>query len=340
MFRKRTARKGSSVIAALIVLCAVLIYAFAEWGGVMPAPEHASAAPALPRYDGPVERVTMPAAGAPVRLMTMNACNYFVPDDVQRSNFTVKFKPIEAREALADLVAQAKADILGLSEMGGEKAVEDLQRRLKRRGIDLPYCVMVMRKGEDRGLALLSKYPIEANNSVENMPLNASGDERAGMMLRGILDVTVKVPDGRMFRLMGVHLKSRVRRSSNADTDEVRRKEAYAVRDYLNGVMNAQEGMPLLLYGDFNDGPGNHSVKIIGGAYGTPQYMTRLKPKDSRGETWTFYYDDDDIYYVFDLIMVNDLLKKRLGRKSQRVILDSPAAKKAGDHRGIWLELM
>ncbi len=339
MLKKRPTRKGSSVLAALIVLCAVLIYAFTEWGGANPTPEHSPATPALPHRVGAVEQVNIPAAGEPVRMMTMNACNYFVSDEVKRSNFTVKPKPDEAREALAELVALSQAEILGLAEMGGEKAVEDLQIRLKKRGIDLPYRVLVMRKGEERGLALLSKYPIVANNSVENMPINDPHAKRTTMMLRGILDATVKVPDGRMFRLLGVHLKSRVRRSSNADTEEVRRKEAYALRDYLNGIMNSQVGMPLLLYGDFNDGPGNSSVKIIGGAHGSPQYMTRLKPKDSRGESWTFYYDDDDIYYVFDLIMVNDVLKKRLGRKSQRVILDSPQAEKAGDHRGIWLEL-
>ena len=49
----------------------------------------------------------------------MNAGNYFVPEDPRRSNFQVKYKPVEAREAVAELVRQSGAEIVGLCEMGG-----------------------------------------------------------------------------------------------------------------------------------------------------------------------------------------------------------------------------
>ncbi len=327
-------------MAAVIVLAGVLSYAWFVWGGSSSSPEITPDAPVAQRMaTGTVDQVSIPAKGAPVRLMTMNACNYFVPEEVKRSNFTVKHKPIEAREALADLIVQSRAEIVGLSEMGGPAAVADLNARLKRRGVTLPHCVTVMRDGEERGLALLSKYPIIADCSVKNVPLDAPVSRVRAMMLRGILDATVKIPDGRMFRLLGVHLKSRVRQS-NFSTEEVRRREAYALREYLNGIMNAQQGMPILLYGDFNDGPGDYAVRIIGGAFQTPHRLTRIKPTDSRGESWTFHFKDDDVYYAFDLIFVNEVLKKRLGRKSKRVVIDSPMASKAGDHRGIWLELL
>ncbi len=327
-------------MAAIIVLGAVLTYAWLVWGGTTSSPQTQPATSVAPRtVNGVVEQVSIPAKGAPVRLMTMNACNYFVPEEVKRSNFTVKHKPIEAREALADLIVQSRAEIVGLSEMGGAAAVADLSARLKRRGVHFPHCVMVMRDGEERGLALLSRYPIVADCSVKNVPLDDPVSRGRAMMLRGILDATVRIPDGRMFRLLGVHLKSRVRRSE-LSTEEVRRREAYALREYLNGIMNAQQGMPILLYGDFNDGPGDYAVRIIGGAFQSPHRLTRIKPTDSRGESWTFHFKDDDVYYAFDLIFVNDVLKKRLGRKSKRVVIDSPVAQKAGDHRGIWLELL
>lgn len=110
--------------------------------------------------------------GEPVRLFTINAGNYFVPEDPRRSNFQVKYKPVEAREAVAELIRQSGAEIVGLSEMGGEAAVRDLQMRLKRKGVQLPHKVLVMRNGEDRGLALLSKYPIVDNRSVTDMPVS------------------------------------------------------------------------------------------------------------------------------------------------------------------------
>lgn len=100
--------------------------------------------------------------------------------------------------------------------MGGEAAVNDLQMRLKRKGVQLPHKVLVMRDGEDRGLALLSKYPIVSNRSVTDMPVSGE-PKRRKTMLRGILDATVKMPDSRQFRLIGVHLKSRLSRDGSAE---------------------------------------------------------------------------------------------------------------------------
>lgn len=56
------------------------------------------------------------------------------------------------------------------------------------------------------------------------------------------------MPDGRLFRLVGIHLKSRLSRDGSAE--DTRRREAYALRDYLNEALASQDGMPLLLYGD------------------------------------------------------------------------------------------
>ena len=202
----------------------------------------------------------------------MNAGNYFVPEDPRRSNFQVKYKPVEAREAVAELVRQSGAEIVGLCEMGGEAAVRDLQMRLKRKGLHLPYKVLVMRDGEDRGLALLSKYRIADDRSVADMPVSGEA-KRKKTMLRGILDTTVSMPDGRLFRLVGIHLKSRLSRDGSAE--DTRRREAYALRDYLNEALASQDGMPLLLYGDFNDGPSDSAVQVIQGPVKTESRLNR-----------------------------------------------------------------
>lgn len=335
MIRKTSKRKGSSVIAALVVLCAVLGYGLTEWKPLLDMPEAVPAQQREARQTVP-EKVEIPDKGEPVRMMTMNAGNYFVPEDPRRSNFQVKYKPIEAREALAELIRQSGAEIVGLCEMGGEAAVRDLQMRLKRKGVQLPHKVLVMRDGEDRGLALLSKYPIVDNRSVTDMPVSGE-TKRKKTMLRGILDTTVKTPDGRLFRLMGIHLKSRLSRDGSAE--DTRRREAYALRDYLNKAIASQDGMPLLLYGDFNDGPADSSVQVIQGPTKTEYRLNRLKPRDSRGETWTIYYEDGDTYHSFDHLFINNTLKKRLGRKPPMGILDSPPSRQASDHRGVWVEL-
>ncbi|PNC06307.1 endonuclease/exonuclease/phosphatase family protein [Akkermansia muciniphila] len=336
MIRKTSKRRGSSVIAALIVLCAVLGYGLTEWKPLLDMPEAVPAQPGEARQSSVPEKVEIPDKGDPVRMLAMNAGNYFVPEDPRRSNFQVKYKPIEAREALAELIRESGADMVGLCEMGGEAAVRDLQMRLKRKGVQLPHKVLVMRNGEDRGLALLSKYPVVGNRSVTDMPVSGES-KRKKTMLRGILDATVKTPDGRLFRLMGIHLKSRLSRDGSAE--DTRRREAYALRDYLNKAIASQDGMPLLLYGDFNDGPADSAVQVIQGPAKTEYRLNRLKPRDSRGETWTIYYEDGDTYHSFDHLFINNTLKKRLGRKPPMGILDSPPSRQASDHRGVWMEL-
>ena len=174
------------------------------------------------------------------------------------------------------------------------------------------------------------------NRSVTDMPVSGE-TKRKKTMLRGILDATVKTTDGRLFRLMGIHLKSRLSRDGSAE--DTRRREAYALRDYLNEAIASQDGMPLLLYGDFNDGPADSAVQVIQGPAKTEYRLNRLKPRDSRGETWTIYYEDGDTYHSFDHLFINNTLKKRLGRKPPMGILDSPPSRQASDHRGIWVEL-
>ena len=335
MIRKTSKRRGTSVIAALIALCAVVGYGLTEWA---PLDNEPQAVPARQREERQTvrEKVEIPDKGEPVRLLTMNAGNYFVPEDPRRSNFQIKYKPVEAREAVAELVRQSGAEIVGLCEMGGEAAVRDLQMRLKRKGVHLPYKVLVMRDGEDRGLALLSKYRIADDRSVTDMPVSGEA-KRKKTMLRGILDATVSMPDGRLFRLVGIHLKSRLSRDGSAE--DTRRREAYALRDYLNEALASQDGMPLLLYGDFNDGPSDSAVQVIQGPAKTEYRLNRLKPRDSRGETWTIYYEDGDTYHSFDHLFLNNTLKKRHGRKPPMGILDSPPSLQASDHRGVWVEL-
>ena len=72
----------------------------------------------------------------------------------------LKPKPKKEREAVADVIASAKPAIVGLVEIGGPVALQDLRERLAARHCEFPYFRVLPRKGEDRALALLSKYRI------------------------------------------------------------------------------------------------------------------------------------------------------------------------------------
>lgn len=271
----------------------------------------------------------MPETGAPVRFLMQNVQNYFVAGEQQRSRYTTKPKSEAAREALVCSMAAAAPDIIGLVEIGGPESLQDLRRRLEAAGLSYPYFRVLVRQGEDRALGILSRLPIVADASRANVPLSGQGKRT---MLRGLLDVTVRAEDGRLFRILGVHLKSRVG-DDPAAAKALRNKEAYTVARYVQTEMCRCPKMPLLVYGDFNDTPDEAAVKTLlqGGA------LTRLSPEDSRGEVWTHFYRQGYSYYAFDHIFLNKVLHKRL--KSHPTCGIAEQGEQASDHRALWCEL-
>lgn len=347
--RPRRKRRVTSVEGLLVLLTVAAIVFFSQVS--MPdedvssdastsetlteKPRHTAAetSSSLPNR-GAGEKVCIPKKGNPIRFTHLNASNYFVNKDPRRSTFERKEKPEHLRDAVADVLAASGAEVIGLCEVGGKFALADLKERLKKRGMDYPHGFVLEREGEERALAILSKYPVIDNDSRKNMPV-PEGNGKS--MLRGMLDVTVEVPDGRQFRLVGIHLKSKRDMTGTADT--IRRREAYAVRLALNDILASQDGMPLLVFGDFNDGPSEPAVQIIQGNRRGADGLTRLKPADSRGERWTHFYVGGEEYLSYDHLLMNRTLRTRLGRDYRSGIIDIPNADEASDHRAIWLEL-
>ncbi len=337
----RLLRRSDSLLGLLAFILAALILAYVGgWTeplrliqGEEPIPAE-SASEALEPH---VSDRHIPQAGAPVRFLMHNVANYFVAGEQQRSRYTIKPKPLKSREAVAELIASQKPDIVGLIEMGGPMALADLRERLAARGEHYPYYRVLIRQGEDRALTILSRHPIVQDNSRASVKLYGSQRRR---MLRGILDVTVRMKDGRLFRIMGAHLKSRVS-DDPAAANALRAKEAHTLAEHVHEAMRRQPNMPLLVYGDWNDGPADASIRILAQGLSTSSALSRLKPEDSRGEAWTHYYKGANEYYTFDQIYVNKVLEKRMGRKGkeQGGIVDSPAAADASDHRAVWCEL-
>ncbi len=277
----------------------------------------------------------LPEAGPPVRFLMYNVQNYFVAGEKSRSRYVNRAKSRKSREAVAAVIADKKPDIVGLIEIGGEKALEDLRGLLAKRDLVYPHVVLVAREGEDRALALLSRFPIVRNDSRADVPLYG---RRQRKMLRGILDATVQLEDGRMFRFVGAHLKSRMGDDAAA-AETLRAGEAATLAFYLHEHMQAMPGMPFLVFGDWNDGPDDASLRLLRRGIAERSALTRLLPRDSRGEEWTLFYKNARAYYVFDQIFVNAVTRKRRGSRSDCGIVDVAAAEDASDHRALWCEL-
>ena len=334
MLRALGQRPDGVLIMLVLILSALLML---HYGGATPG---VKVEPGQVLYHEPEETETepsgdIPKAGPPVRFLMYNVQNYFVPGEKSRSRYITRSKSVKSRNAVAEAIASASPEIVGLIEIGGEKSLSDLRERLSEHGLEYPYSYVLERRGEDRALAILSVHPIVKNNSVADRSLTGQKNRK---MLRGILDVTIELNDGRRFCIVGAHLKSRVAADAAA-AEHLRSREARTLAVYLNEKMKRNPKLPVVVYGDWNDGPSDFALGVLTRGIGKDSALTRLQPLDTRGHGWTIYYEEGKEYFVFDQIFVNNELRRRQGRRSKCGIVDCPATTLGSDHRPVWCEL-
>lgn len=345
----RRLSRTDSLLLVMVLLIAVLGRSY--WGGKGEVGQSAPAVVMLPAEEdtemraageAPAEEPGIPPVlpakkkGEPVRLLTYNVKNYFVAGEPQRSRYVLRPKPESARECVAEVIASAAPQVVGLVEIGGQQALADLQARLARRGVELPHAFVLERMGEDRALGILSRWPLVENHSQRDYGL--FGNHRR-KLLRGILDVTLRTDDGRQFRVMGAHLKSRVAENAEAAA-ALREQEAQTVYDYARRQQLLQPKVPLVIFGDWNDTPADPAVRVmVQGGKREATTLSRLSPRDSRGEEWTHYFRSGRQYYVFDQLFVNGVLRARIQPRKGCGVVDIPAAERASDHRALWVDL-
>lgn len=277
-------------------------------------------------------------ANAAVRFLMYNVHDYFVDKDPPRSQHSRHIKPKDQREAVASVIASAKPEIVGLVEIGGPAALDDLAERLAGRGLSYPHRKVLTRWREDRALGVLSMHPIVEDHSVADCKLVGRTNKP---MLRGILDVTVQHKrDNRRFRIMGVHLKSQVSDDPTA-SDALRAREALTLMEHIENAMKSDPQAPILVYGDWNDVPKSPALAVMTRRNEGQDALQRLSPKDDNGESWTIYYKENNVYNTFDQIYINSVLAKRLtGRKGKKGIIAQPAkGARPSDHRAVWCDL-
>jgi endonuclease/exonuclease/phosphatase family metal-dependent hydrolase len=262
-----------------------------------------------------------------------NVQNYLRMDRrVENKNLKNAPKPENEIEAVIKVLTTIKPDILGLVEMGDESMLEDLQKRLKAAGLDLPHREWLQAADEVRHVCLLSRFPIVARNSRGDISFDLNGKRER--FNRGILDVTVDVHPSYRLRLVGAHLKSR-RVIDEYDEAWMRAKEAWFLREHLVSILEADPQTNLLLFGDLNDTKNNYPIREIIGKRGTPHHMMDLWLRDSRNERWTHFWKTADEYARIDYIMVSPALVKEI-RFDKSGINDSPFWNDASDHRAIY----
>ena len=193
-------------------------------------------------------------------------------------------------------------DIIGVSEMGVEADLIDLQSRLKAAGLDLPHRAWVGAADEARHVAALSAYPFVSINHQTNLRYRM--DDREFDFNRGIFDATVQIKADYQLRLLGVHLKSK-REVREGDQALMRRNEAHLLRTHVDSILDNNRSEKILMYGDFNDTRNETPIKAVQGKYGTDNYMRDIQVADKDGFRWTYYWSYADIYSRFDFAFVS-----------------------------------
>jgi len=314
-----------------------------DWSGQSPPPAAPAPAPAKTTpVATPAPAVPEPAIseeealdGTHVRLVTYNVENWLTMDRyVKGKQVQGAPKPESERHAVTEAILSAKPDILGVSEIGDEKDVKDLQKHLADAGLTLPHFHLNRGADATRSLVILSRFPIGKTVAHENLSYQL-GAKKYGMQ-RGILDATIDTPAG-AFRFLGVHLKSK-REVEEGDQEEMRRQEAHLFRREIDSILESDPQARLVVYGDFNDTRQSPTVKTVHGPGNGPRSLNMIALKDSRGQYWTHYWDFQDVYTRIDYVLVSQALRRSVEWDMSKII-DNEAVAGASDHRPLLVIL-
>ncbi len=316
----------------------------ADWSGhslpakeapVAVAPPPVAAAPAKAEVAEAPVLAEDPADPSSVRFMTYNVENWLTMDRyVDGKSQKGAPKPDKEKRLVTGLLADAKPDILGVSEIGNEEDVKDLQSHLEKAGHPMPHSHLNRGADPTRSLVILSRFPIGKTVARENLTYSSKGRDYA--MQRGILDATIETPAGG-FRFLGVHLKSK-REVDDGDQDDMRLNEAHLLRREIDGILRENPEARLVVYGDLNDTRQSPTIRSVRGTGKSPLALMMVALKDSRGEYWTHHWDTQDVYSRIDYVLVSNALRKEIDWDRSKII-DNAAVAGASDHRPLLVIL-
>jgi endonuclease/exonuclease/phosphatase family metal-dependent hydrolase len=211
-------------------------------------------------------------------------------------------------DALAATIRSIRPDVIGLQEIGGEEALDDLVAKL---APDLgPLQAVCSEEPDQRGIrcAVLTRFDVIGSRNWSGFPrplrpVQVTDDSTAVSMGRGALQVRVLVGDERL-DVVCCHLKSKLisypgGRFQPKDEGERgrysvyalgrRAAEAYAVRR-LADLLVAGEGQrrAVVVLGDFNDGTEAATTQVLQGPAGS-EFGTGGEQMPDAGDAWRLW---------------------------------------------------
>lgn len=282
----------------------------------------------------PVATAAAPGSAA-LRFVSFNVENWLILEE--RYDYETRVssknapKPEKEKAAVVSILTDAKPDVLGVCEIGSKEDLIEIQKLLKAAGLDLPHSHFSSGIDSSRHLGLLSRFPIASTAKPADTQYKLDGKEYG--IQRGVLDATVQTPDSRLWRFLGVHLKSK-REVEDNDQNLMRINEAQLLRKHIDEILKADPQARIISYGDFNDTRASSPIRIIQGPNNSPRAMSPIGLRDSRKQYWTHFWAKEDVYSRFDYIFFSQALKKEVIFDECK-ILDPENWDTASDHRAV-----
>lgn len=237
-------------------------------------------------------------------------------------------KPLEERQAVAEVIASVNPDVLAVEEIGSEPVFDEFMHRLAEQGVTYDHFEFLHRGRHENNLAVLSRFPIVSRQSRTN-DFYTIGDISLAVA-RGFIDVEIEVNPSYRFRLVTAHLKSKV--FHQLGQTEMRRNEARLLGKHVRRLLRENPDLNLLVVGDMNDGFNSAPLLAIKGEQG--EFLVDLRPLDYTGDAWTWFGSWGDIYQRLDYLLASRGMVSELIPEKTRVVRD-PRTHQASDHRPV-----
>ena len=273
------------------------------------------------------------AGGKDVSVMSFNLWNYFVIDG--------RYSPIKneaSKVALVEVIKTTDPDIIMISEIGGEPALNDFLAHLKKAGLKYPFGTVMYGADRTRHIGCIAKFaPMFVR---KNYDLTYNIKPKSGKALekvyvqRGFLHVVFDI-DGYKLNIVNAHFKSRLPNPRYNQTD-MRRLEARLLKYYVNALIKKFPKANILVTGDLNDVYSSNPLVTLRGMNQKQQKrLYDLKPKDSEGATWTHWWKKEDTYGRIDYLLASPSLLPEIDFTKTNVYHNPKLWLYASDHRPV-----
>ncbi len=269
-------------------------------------------------------------------IATYNVENYGAADRMTENGYRKEYpKPEVQKAALRKVMRAVDADVWVLQEIGGAEYVRELQRDLRREGVEYPHTAVIEAADDARRVAVLSRRAFAEVVRHTELEFRYFGEREK--VKRGLIEVRFETAMGDV-TLFGVHLKSRYTDRADDPRSAMRREgEATAIRDAVLRRFPEPAKARFLVVGDFNDERASRTLQRMQ-KRGDTTIADVLPAQDSRGEAWTHVYRKQDSYTRVDHVLVSPGLADAVQGGAAR-IYDGEGVKEASDHRPVVVTL-